>query len=676
MTKKNSAWRAAVAVPAVVLIGLGGSALVAAPALADTATATTSSAPTATAGATSTPAVTPTSPAASTAAPTATSPATTSPATTAPATPAPATTASATPVATPTAAPEPVTHAAAKAPTTLTVTFPTPEDPDSDTITPNQLDSRDFDVTGTAPIGSDLEIDDQDGDPLATLTTTATTFSIPISLPADGPYEDELDVYGSHGNTDFDDVYVDVEFAAPTSVAPTLVAPSVTTYSVAPLPLGLGTTGNVVKFSGTGTPGEDVELFNVKTGVLPATTGDTDDPFGDTDAEDYDYETGATFHVGATGAWSGYAVFPYGTESIWAGEQQLDDNENDASYGEAVTHLSPLAGPVDITLTKPAGTVDVPEITEPSYFDDVDGSGDGGTFVGGFADGSSSASTASSGASTTRPALKTSASVASSAQKTASSDAASRFADLPTAEQPFANLPHSLPAAKSAPAGRAATSDSTARDSVSGDPGDETIDQIIAEDGIQVKGKPSTTQHGYLTTTVSGTGTPGDHIVLDARDGDAEVPYITALYPQLATELDAYDTVLENSDDPNGVIPPSLTTTTTTSLLPKDTGAVTVAADGTWSATVTLKPGSYGILAFAVDPTTAKYSASSALLAVHLTGTPIVDPAATTTPATLAFTGSRGTGVTALAGFAALVAGGALLAIARRRRRGLGSDEV
>ncbi|RDJ93684.1 hypothetical protein B4Q13_20270, partial [Lacticaseibacillus rhamnosus] len=82
---------------------------------------------------------------------------------------------------------------------------------------------------------------------------------------------------------------------------------------------------------------------------------------------------------------------------------------------------------------------------------------------------------------------------------------------------------------------QAATSDSTARDSVSGDPGDETIDQIIAEDGIQVKGKPSTTEHGYLTTTVSGTGTPGDHIVLDARDGNAEVPYITALYPQLAT---------------------------------------------------------------------------------------------------------------------------------------------
>ncbi len=103
-----------------------------------------------------------------------------------------------------------------------------------------------------------------------------------------------------------------------------------------------------------------------------------------------------------------------------------------------------------------------------------------------------------------------------------------------------------------------------------------------------------------------------------------------------------------------------------TSLLPADDGSITVAADGTWTTTVTLKPGSYGVMAFAVDPSTKVYSAGSELLGVHLTGTPILDPASTSE---LAFTGSQHSLAIGIGGLAAIAAGGALLVIARRRRQ-------
>lgn len=640
--RQKSVWKTAIAVPATLLIGLGGTALMAAPAFADTAPSAT-----ATGTSTASPADAATTPTTATSAPTATA---TAPAT-APATPAPSVTHAVTP--------KPAARAAAAAaPTKLTVTSPTPEDPNSDFPTPVQLTSRTFDITGTAPVGSHLEVDDTNGTALATLTTTTAAFSIPVTIAADAPYEQELDVYGTAGRAYLDDVFLYLEFPAATAVAPTLDTPATTSFTVAPLPLGFGTFGNPVKVTGTGTPGDNVELFSTSVGTTPNTSDDPDDPYGDGTQNDL-------ITVGTDGTWTGYAYFDYGTTDLWAAQQQFYvDAQTTADFGEAVTHTSLFAGPQAITLTEPAGTVDAPEITKPAYdFSSFIGGGSSTSGSIGFGVGRAKASDASTGAASHSDA---SASADTASPATASAARADRdhalAASLPTAREPFANLtPEALAAASGDTVRAQAKADSTSSSS-------DSVDSEIAQDGIQVKGTPSTTRHGYLTTTVSGTGTPGDHVVVYAEDGDTASSYVDALYPQLFQELTTYLTELNDSDGTTPIVPPTITTNTVTSLLPADDGSITVAADGTWTTTVTLKPGSYGVMAFAVDPSTKVYSAGSELLGVHLTGTPILDPASTST-SELAFTGSQHSLAIGIGGLAAIAAGGALLVIARRRRQ-------
>ncbi len=510
--RQKSVWKTAIAVPATLLIGLGGTALMAAPALADTA-------PTATATGTSmaSPADAATTPSTATSATSAPAATATAPAT-APATPAPSVTHAVTPKPAARAA------AAAAAPTTLTVTSPTPQDQNSDFPTPDQLTSRTFDITGTAPVGAHLEVDDIDGTKLATLTTTTAAFSIPVTIAADAAYEQELDVYGTAGRGHLDDVYLDLEFPAATAVAPALDTPTTTSFTVAPLPLGLGTFGNPVKVTGTGTPGDNVELFSRPVGTTPDTSDDPDDPFGDGTQTDL-------ITVGPDSHWTGYVYLDYGTTDLWAAQQQFYvDAQTPAGYGGPVTHTSPFAGPQTITLTKPAGTVDAPEITKPAY--------DASYFLGGGA----SSTSGSSGLSIGRAkAWSVSTGATSHADATASAGTASPgsasaaradrdhalAASLPSAREPFANLtPEAIAAASGdtvrAQAKAGSTSSSTG-----------PVVSSIEGGGIQVKGTPSTTRHGYLTTTVSGTGTPGDHVVVYAEDGDTASSYVTALYPQL-----------------------------------------------------------------------------------------------------------------------------------------------
>jgi LPXTG-motif cell wall-anchored protein len=169
-----------------------------------------------------------------------------------------------------------------------------------------------------------------------------------------------------------------------------------------------------------------------------------------------------------------------------------------------------------------------------------------------------------------------------------------------------------------------------------------------------VTGTPSQARHGFLTTTVSGTGTPGDHIVVYADHGAAAETYFPALYPQFADQTGA---------------PVSGPVQVDASLLPPDDGTVVVDATGAWSTTLTRKPGTYVYTAFAVDPATVKYSLAGNVVFVNLLGTPIVDPAAVSTPTELAFTGSQTPWTALIGAVGALVAGASLLVVAARRRR-------
>jgi LPXTG-motif cell wall-anchored protein len=518
-----------------------------------------------------------------------------------------------------------------------------------------KLDSRSFDIVGTAPAGSELEVDDAyTGDTVAKFTMPAdeTTFSIPIEIDATDTYLTELDVYGQHGRTYLDDVYLDLELPAATSAPATLARPAVTSFSVAPLPLGLdalGNVGNPVELTGTGTPGEYVELFFAKPGTVPDTT-DSDEGDGD-GSSDLGQQAGLT-QVRADGRWTAYAYLQYGTVSVFASQQELRV-DSDGFVDGPITHLSPLSSSVDLTVSKPAGTVDAPVITTPAYpVDDEDG----------FVTTGSGSTTITSGPLAKAPLTR---SPHAEAPLVTGRTAAAVRAEGPAASAKsagrvpkasfFANLPD--PAAASSGSGDGSSSGS----SDDGDSSDQTTDQGIAEYGIQVTGTP---QPGGVSTTVSGTGTPGDHIVVYAEDGDIASSYVEALYPDLLGGLQDLFGGLDTSDA--NVIPPTFTAGTVASLLPVDDGTITVAANGTWSTTITRKPGSYGIMAFAVDPATQKYSAASELLGVHLTGTPL-DPAGSE----LAFTGSQGSRAVALGGLGAVLAGAGLLVAARRRRNAL-----
>lgn len=616
---KNSAFRRALVVPAAILLCAGGTTLAAAPAFAATAPVATPAAATPAATAspapTSTPAVTP--------APTG-SPAPTG-------TPAPGADSAATPTPTATTTPAPTAKAAPE-PRTLTITSPNLETGDG-SVAIHGAD-RTLTLKGTAPTGSvislydDYEYDGESdhGTLLARITTTATTFTLTHTFAADAPYDQWLEVGGVHGKTVFDSSYFDAVFDAPQSTVPTLDAPKTgTTYVKGLLPFGLSILAKPVDFSGTGTPGDDIDL-----GIV-STSGDDDQNF-----------FGGGFQsdeivVADDGTWQGSAYLPFGDVTVAASQVQLGGSESD----QPVTVESDLSDPIDLTTDYPAGTVLPPTITKPAYPDDEFS----------FSAGSSVEISGSSSSSVSAAAQP------KAAMRLLGGAGAATTDPVAAGEAHAAKLRAAFKAeAKGTPGvdvGAVAAA-AAAADGSSSDGGDSS-DEV---DGIKVTGTATKDAPGYLTTTVAGTGTPGDDIALSLETPKDSEAYFTKLYPKLFKELadsssDSFFPTL--SDDPG----------TVTSLLPADDHSIRVGADGTWTTTVTLKPGTYYFAAFAVSPA-GTYSVAADLLPVSLSGTPYI--ATASDPAQLAFTGSDSGPATALA-LAALATGGALLVVSRRRRR-------
>lgn len=598
----SKAWRL-VAAPAVALIVVGSSALAAVPALADGATAPATAAATAAPAATAVPTDT------STAVPTGTS----------------TSTATSTPTAAPTstAAPRPRSAAVAAAPTDLTLTSPVTQN-DFDEV--DVHDPRAITIAGTAPTGSKLKVTDGDGTVIATLTTTATTFSIPLTFEPNAAYEQDISVVGTAGTKkltewDFFLVFVDT----PQSPAPTLTGPlGTTSYIAAPQPF-LGFVLGGIAVTGTGTPGQNIGIAT--------TEGDP--------ADGYDGVSFDGTKVAADGTWSDVFFPGYGTYTISAVQTVLNEN-----FDETTVESDPSNSAV-VTVTLPAGTVDAPEITTPAYPDDAT------TQVTAFVKG--------------RAVVHAQISHPARTQAAKVDDLAARTAALTSKSTPLSIARSAVPLASAA---RAAGAAASPKDDFTTEP----IDQVIAEDGIQVVGKPSAAHPGLVGFTVAGTGTPGDDIVLYGEHGDPALSYFSDLYP---TFFDAMVGGTEFAPLPpvtSTPVAPAVVTTggstgdpAATASLPADDGSIVVRSDGTWSTTLYRKPGSYIVDAWAVEArgASAAYSVASPTILVHLTGDPAVVPAAT---GELAFTGSRGTLGIAGGGFAALATGIVLLGVSRRRR--------
>ncbi|BDZ50015.1 hypothetical protein GCM10025867_22560 [Frondihabitans sucicola] len=586
--------RRALVVPAVLLLGLGGTALVATPAFAAPAA---TPAPIATPGPTGAPAVAPT------AKPTATP--------------------------SPTDAPTPQPAVRAAEPRDLTITSPNLT---SGSVTIRG--TRTLTLKGTAPAGSTLELADEwNGTRLTTVHTTGTTFTLSYTFADDAPYDQWLEVTGTHGTTVLSEYDFDAVFDHDTSATPTLDTPvDGTTFETAPLPLGLSTLAKPVTFSGTGTPGDDITLSFSTPGSTPDPDAFGLDDFGGFQADE--------IVVDDDNSWTGSAYVFYGDVSVSASQVQLGGKDSD----QEVTQESDLTDPIDITMKAPKGTVLPPEITKPAYpVDDSFGFSIGAGVT-------QSSSTTAGSATSFENSSRVAARLLGRTTATSANPAASGLVHT--------NELRARVQAKAAPSDDAvvATDDS--------DDGDITDDQAVKLYGIQVKGTASADAPGSLTTTVSGTGTPGDGVVLYLDSPTASQAYFEKLYPKLFAGLSAEptdDSVLFPglSDDPG----------TVASLLPADDHSITVGADGTWTTTVTLKPGPYYFAAFQTSTVGAAkpvYSVASGLLPVNLTGTPLA--AATVDPANqLAFTGSNSGPALAL-GLSVLAAGGALLVIARRRR--------
>ncbi|GAA4266824.1 hypothetical protein GCM10022256_24360 [Frondihabitans peucedani] len=496
---------------------------------------------------------------------------------------------------------------------------------------------RTLTLTGTAPTGSvislydgyDYDGESDHGTRLASVTTTSTTFTLSYTFAADAPYDQFLEVGGVHGKTVFDSSYFDAVFDAPTSATPTLDTPaSGTAYEKGLLPFGLSLFAKPVDFTGTGTPGDEIELT-----VAASSTSDDESGFGGGLQTD-------EIVVADDGTWSGSAWLTYGDVSVTASQVQLGGTDSDRE----ITVASASTNPIELTTTIPAGTVLPPTITKPAYPTDEGFQSVGGGVV-------ASSTTPAAGVSSTavepKAALRLFAGTGSAASD---STAIASTNPVARAEARVDRL-------------RAAfTSKSKARvsprDEVSVSGGDDG-DGAIADDGsLKVTGTATKDAPGYLTTTVAGTGTPGDDIVLSLQSPKDAEAFFTKLYPKLFAAVSAAseDEVFPVLSDDPGTVP---------SLLPADDHSIRVGADGKWTTTVTLKPGSYLFTDFAVSPS-GTYSVAADLLPVTLVGKPYI--ATASDPAQLAFTGSNSGPEIALA-LAALATGGALLVAARRRRR-------
>ncbi|ARC58566.1 hypothetical protein AS850_15870 [Frondihabitans sp. 762G35] len=597
---KSSAFSRRLAVPAVLVLSVGGAAFVAAPAVA---APTTQEAPV-----TASPAATPTATATPSTAPAPTS------------APAPTPTAAARPGATATPA------ARVAAPTDLALTSPTLDADGSVRVTGDRVVT----LEGQAPVGSKLQVTNGNGDVIARLTTTATTFSIPLTFTTDDGYQQYLSLFGTSGAKQLTEVDFVVVFDAPTSAVPAISTPSGETYQTVPAPFSDGTPNDRVVLEGTGTPGESIFLYV-----------ESDDPFSDYSGGQWDDIT-----VDDNGNWSGDLFVDFGTVSVTATQAKMNENY------EETTVESDLSPAITFTVDRTPGAILPPVISTPNYGDLP--------FSADFNPGNGSYSfTTWSPASATRVSApaRTQHPLSQAAKLTAERRMQTRAQHPDTAVTPTQSAVRTL----SALARVSAPRDIDFPD---------TLDELVEKYGIPVKGVPSATAVGKVDMTVSGTGTPGSDVVLYEEKAQPALDYLQGLYPTLFADA-GQGAPLE----PVGrkLLAPAAVGTgdpAATSDLPTDDGTIRVGADGTWTATLSRVPGNYLLTSFTTrngGAATADYSVAGKVSLVHLTGTPravAVAPAAVTQ---LAFTGSNPGSAMAWA-LGALTAGGALLAAARRRR--------
>jgi hypothetical protein len=602
---KNSAFRKAVVVPAVFALVFSGSALIASPALAIE--------PVPVATETASPSPSPSETAEPTAEPTA--PSTQTPVPTAP------------PTTEPTAPPT----SSVPAVKTLTVTSPKVDTDGTATIHGERIVT----VGGTAPIGSKIEVTDPYGSVLGKVTTKTTDFSLVLTFTADDSYYQSLVVSGSFGKQTFDEFFFDVVFDAEKSAAPTITSPvSGSTFTSAPLPFFGAFNNGVLLILGRGTPGDDVFLTSV----------------GDDDQYVLQYEE---IVVDDNGDWSGHAYVANGTTRIAATQSLLNAD------GDNLTIESDQSAPVPVTINAPKGTVDAPYITTPNYeWGDIFSSSAWDS-----SEGSDSGTDESSEIDDPSISLQSHQSVARSSHKAATSFSA---ASIPTALLPLAGprQHHGSAAPLSQPRATSGARDDTATID-EGDDSGESVDDFIDENGIKVTGTPSKTSVGTVDMTVSGTGTPGDGIVLYQEAPTKALAYFAGLYPTLFSG-DSEPTVL-NDGSPAAIAPAPGSTgdPASTEKLPAYDGTIRVGADGTWTTTLARVPGNYILTSFAVSPAASSnpsYSVASAPRLIHLTGTPSV------AVTELAFTGSQVPVAGILGAFGAVGLGAALTLITRRRR--------
>ncbi|MCU1528226.1 MAG: hypothetical protein JWP75_1989 [Frondihabitans sp.] len=297
---KKPSLKTAVALPAVLLIGLAGSAFVAAPAFAETVAPTSTS--------TQSPEAT------TTAAPTTA--------------PAPKV------VTAPAVAPTP-------APSDLIVTSPT----DGEEI----HGTRTVDFVGRAPLGSSIKVLDIYGHNVGhtTAPTTVADFTIPVTIAADAPYDQYMSVVGTVGKRALTEQDIEVIFDAVQSDPPVVTVPvtgnSITGTAV-PLFSGYTPGDDVaeITISGTGTPGDDIALDLETTADASGFAGQLGDVV-----------------VGSDSTWSVEAFAPYGRITITAQQGLVDENFNSITVpsdnsNTSVVIVEKAAGFVSVpTITKP-----------------------------------------------------------------------------------------------------------------------------------------------------------------------------------------------------------------------------------------------------------------------------------------------------------------------------------
>lgn len=545
---------------------------------------------------------------------------------TAPSTETPAPTA--TPTAPPSDAPAPSPTATTPAATNLKVSSPKL---DADGVV-TVHGERTLTITGVAPIGSKLQVKNQFGDVRGSTTTETTDFSLVVTVPAEDSYYQSLLLSGTSGSRALTPFSFDVVFDADQSVAPAILSPvSGSVFTSAPRPFTGLFNEALLKFSGKGTPGETVQLFSP-----------------DDDAEDggYLFATDQII-VNSDGDWTTLAYIGNGTTKVVATQSLTNFG------GEPLTRESDPSATVTVTVAPPKGTVIAPYITEPNYDYGDDWEDDG-------SDEAESDSVQPQANDNSSSSLKSEKATSPSGQKLSLGHPA---ASVPSALRPLLDVSERPESGSLLSQSRAA---SGARvDSTESDDTDFDLDGFINDYGIKVTGTPSKTSVGTVDMTVSGTGTPGDGIVLYQEAPAKALSYLEGLYPSALSDVEDQQVLNDGSPAAVAPAPGSTGDPASTEKLPVNDGTIVVAANGTWTATLARVPGNYILTSFAVSPASSSkpsYSVASDVRLVHLTGTPSV------AVTELAFTGSQVPVAGILGAFGAVGIGAALTLLTRRRR--------